>query len=186
MYRRMDVAKGISEHDGGAHLASRIPESHEVLTRPGGLVRITIGDEAHPREVPIEGVHLAMLRQIAYEALNSPALRALTDPEAADRAEHGGEAGAQEDLSSESQNALERAPQGQREERGGIIRAVGNCAHCGKPIESTEDHRVLMEHGTKEAALYHMQCGVDETTRLIMKDGARWHVMLRVGDKSES
>lgn len=81
VYRRMDVAKGIAEYDGGAHLASRIPESHDVLTRPGGLVRLTIGSEGNTQEVPIVGVHLAMLRQIAYEALNSPALRDLADPE---------------------------------------------------------------------------------------------------------
>lgn len=173
VYRRMDVAKGISEHDGGAHFASKIPESYEVLTRPGGLVSITIGPEGNTQEVPIVGVHLAMLRQIAYEVLNSPALRALADPETAARAEQHGEAMAQE-----------QAPQNRGEERAGIIIAVGNCAHCGKPIENTEDHRVLMEHGTKEAALYHMQCGVDETTRLIYEDSARWHVMLRVGDQS--
>jgi len=35
VYRRTDVAKGIAEHDGGAHFASRIPESYDVLTRPG-------------------------------------------------------------------------------------------------------------------------------------------------------
>lgn len=81
VYRRVDVVKGIAEHDGGAHLASRIPESHDVLTRPGGLVRLTIGEEGNTQEVPIVGVHLAMLRQIAYEALNSPALRDLADPE---------------------------------------------------------------------------------------------------------
>lgn len=186
VYRRMDVAKGISEHDGGAHLAGQIPESHEILTRPGGLVTITMGFGDRAQEVPIVGVHLAMLRQIAYEALNSPALRALADPETADRAERGGEAGAREDLGPGSQSAPERAPQDRRGERGGIIEAVGNCAQCGKPIESTEDHRVLMEHGTKEAALYHTQCGVDETTRLIMEDGARWHVMLRAGAKPQS
>jgi hypothetical protein len=33
-----------------------------------------MGSEADSREVPIEGVHLAMLRQIAYEVLNSPRL----------------------------------------------------------------------------------------------------------------
>ncbi len=84
VYRRMDVAKGISENDGGAHFASSIPESYEVLTRPGGLVSITAGPEGNLQEVPIVGVHLAMLRQIAYEALNSPALRALADPEKAE------------------------------------------------------------------------------------------------------
>lgn len=81
VYRRVDVVKGIAEHDGGAHLASRIPEFHDVLTRPGGLVRLMIGAEGNAQEVPIIGVHLAMLRQIAYEGLNSPALRDLADPE---------------------------------------------------------------------------------------------------------
>lgn len=80
VYRRMDVVKDISEHDGGAHFASKISESYDVMTRPGGLVRITIGAADQPQEVPIEGVHLAMLRQIAYETLNSPALRNLADP----------------------------------------------------------------------------------------------------------
>lgn len=79
IYRRMDVVKGIAEHDGGAHLADQVPESHDVLTRPGGLVRLTVGTEESSNEVPIVGVHLAMLRQIAYEALNSTALRELAD-----------------------------------------------------------------------------------------------------------
>lgn len=184
VYRRMDVAKGISEHDGGAHLASKIPESYDVLTRPGGLVRITIGTEENNREVPIEGVHLAMLRQIAYEALNSPALRALADPEKVDGAERCGEAAAQEDPDSEPQSTPEPVQQNQREERGGTVRAVGDCAHCCKPILATEHHRVLMEHGTREVAYYHMQCGSDETTRLILENSARWHVMLRAGDQS--
>ncbi len=83
------------------------------------------------------------------------------------------------------QHVRDPAPQDQGAERG-IIKAVGNCAHCGKPIEAAEDHRVLMEHGTKEFAYYHMRCGVDETTRLIYEDSARWHVMLRVGDQSGS
>jgi hypothetical protein len=74
VYRRVDVAKGIAEHDGGAHFASRIPESYDVLSRPGGLIKITIGEEGNTQDVPIAGVHLAMLRQIAYEALNSRAL----------------------------------------------------------------------------------------------------------------
>jgi len=81
VYRRVDVAKGIAEHDGGAHLASRLPESHAILTRPGGLVKITVGGEGNEQRVPIVGVHLAMLRQIAYEALNSPALIRLSKPD---------------------------------------------------------------------------------------------------------
>ena len=65
-------------------------------------------------------------------------------------------------------------------------KAIRNCTHCHKPIKSTENDRVLMEYGTKEVAYYHTECGVDETTRLILKDSARWHVMLRVGDAPES
>ena len=81
-FRRKYVAKGIAEHDGGAHFASRIPESYELLTKPGGLVRLTIGEEGDAQKIPIEGVHLVMLRQMAYEALNSPALRDLARPDA--------------------------------------------------------------------------------------------------------
>lgn len=80
VYRRKDVVTGIANNDGGAHLASRIPDSHDVLSRPGGIVQITIGSEDNNREVPIVGVHFAMLRQIAYEVLHSPALLDLIDP----------------------------------------------------------------------------------------------------------
>lgn len=80
VYRRVDVAKGIAEHDGGAHLANRLPESHDILTRPGGLVKIAVGPEGDTSKVPVVGVHLAMLRQIAYEVLNSSALIKLSHP----------------------------------------------------------------------------------------------------------
>ncbi len=81
VYRRVDVVKGIAEHDGGAHLANQLPESHGVLTRPGGLEKITNGKEVNAQIIPVVGVHLAMLRQIAYEVLNSPALIKLSNPE---------------------------------------------------------------------------------------------------------
>ena len=81
VYRRKDVVTGIANKDGGAHLAKTIPDSYDVLSRPGGLITIHIGEEGNPQEVPVVGIHLAMLRQIAYEALNSPALRELADPD---------------------------------------------------------------------------------------------------------
>lgn len=81
VYRRVDVVKGIAEHDGGTHLASRLPESHDILTRPGGLIKITIGQEGNAQILPVVGVHLAMLRQIAYEVLNSPTLIRLSNPD---------------------------------------------------------------------------------------------------------
>jgi hypothetical protein len=82
VYRRKDVVTGIANYDGGAHLAKTIPESYDVLSRPGGIITIHIGEEANTQEVPIVGIHLAMLRQIAYEALHSRALLALADPKA--------------------------------------------------------------------------------------------------------
>jgi hypothetical protein len=49
------------------------------MSMAGGLVTITMGTEGDTEDIPIVGVHLAMLRQIAYEVLNSPALRRLAD-----------------------------------------------------------------------------------------------------------
>jgi hypothetical protein len=79
VFRRRDVISGVANKDGGAHLASLIPESYDVMSKPGGLVTITMGTEGDTEDIPIVGVHLAMLRQIAYEVLNSPALRRLAD-----------------------------------------------------------------------------------------------------------
>lgn len=80
VYRRKNVVTGVANNDGGAHLANQIPDSYDVLSRPGGIVRINMGTEDDNEEIPIAGVHLAMLRQIAYEVLHSPALLDLTDP----------------------------------------------------------------------------------------------------------
>lgn len=79
VYRRKDVITGIANKDGGAHVAEMIPESYDILSKPGGLVKIVIGYGENPHEVPIVGVHLAMLRQMAYEVLNSQALLKLSD-----------------------------------------------------------------------------------------------------------
>lgn len=80
VYRRKDVVTGVANNDGGAHLAGQIPDSYDVLSRPGGIITINMGTEDDNEEIPIAGVHLAMLRQIAYEALHSPALLDLTNP----------------------------------------------------------------------------------------------------------
>jgi hypothetical protein len=71
---------GIANKDGGAHVADLIPEAYDMLSRPGGIIMITIGPEDGAVDVPIAGVHLAMLRQMAYEVLNSPALLDIADP----------------------------------------------------------------------------------------------------------
>jgi hypothetical protein len=62
VYRRKDVIKNIAEKDGGAHVAEMIPESYDVLSKPGGIITITIEHGENVEEAPIAGVHLAMLR----------------------------------------------------------------------------------------------------------------------------
>lgn len=75
----MDVAKGVAEHNGGSHFASQKSEAYNVLMKPVELVRITIEAEGNLRDVPIEGMHFAMLRQIAYEVIKSSVLRDLAN-----------------------------------------------------------------------------------------------------------
>jgi hypothetical protein len=58
-----------------------VPESYDILWQPGGILKVTFGSEAGNVEVPIAGVHSVMLRQMAYEILNSSALLALANPE---------------------------------------------------------------------------------------------------------
>jgi len=35
VYRRKDVVVSVANYEGGTHLASRIPDSYDVLSRPG-------------------------------------------------------------------------------------------------------------------------------------------------------
>jgi hypothetical protein len=79
VYRRKDVIKNIAEKEGGAHVAERIPESYDVLSKPRGIIKLTIGYGEDTQEIPIGDVHLAVLRQMAYEVLNSPTLLALSN-----------------------------------------------------------------------------------------------------------
>lgn len=79
VFRRKDVISGVANKDGGAHLANAIPDSYHVMSKPGGLVKITFEMEGDTEDVPIAGVHLAMLRQTAYEVLHSPALHRLAE-----------------------------------------------------------------------------------------------------------
>lgn len=81
MFSRKSVITEVANKGGGAHVASLIPESYDMLSRPGGILKVTLGSGADNVEVPIAGVHFVMLRQMAYEILNSPALLALADPE---------------------------------------------------------------------------------------------------------
>jgi hypothetical protein len=65
VYRRKDVIMSIANKDRGAHAAVLVPEAYDVLSKPGGIITITMGVGDDTEVVPIDGVHLAMLRQIA-------------------------------------------------------------------------------------------------------------------------
>jgi hypothetical protein len=71
---RKDVIATTANEGGGAHVAALASDRYDVISQPGGIVTITVGSEDEVEEVPIGGVHLAMLRQMAYEVLNSPKL----------------------------------------------------------------------------------------------------------------
>lgn len=71
VYTRKDVITEVANQDG-AHVAIQISEAYDVLSRPGGIITLTNAyEDGTTTQTPIPGVHFAMLRQMAYEVLNS-------------------------------------------------------------------------------------------------------------------
>ena len=81
MFRRKDVITEVANKGGGTHVASLVPESYDILSQPGGIIKVTLGSETGSEEVPIAVVHFVMLRQMVYEILHRPALLDLCGPE---------------------------------------------------------------------------------------------------------
>jgi hypothetical protein len=77
VFRRKDVITEVANKGGGAHVASLVPESYDILSQPGGIIKVIFGSETGSEEVPIAGVHFVMLRQMGYEILHSPELQKL-------------------------------------------------------------------------------------------------------------
>jgi hypothetical protein len=85
---RHNLAKWAANKDGGAHVDASYPKDYLDVTRGFGFgVRVTaeISEDGTETTIPpeeqttstLQSLHLATLRQIGYEVLNSPELKAL-------------------------------------------------------------------------------------------------------------
>ena len=67
-----------ANYDGGAHVAEKLPGRYSTLRSPEAITFNVSGTEYH---VPAFEAKYVALRQIGFEALNSPDLQALCGPE---------------------------------------------------------------------------------------------------------
>jgi hypothetical protein len=77
---RRDIVLGAANKDGGAHVDPAITSEYEALQT--GIWKITQSSSTNPQEMQLPDAHLADLRQIAFEILNSPELLNLAAPKA--------------------------------------------------------------------------------------------------------
>jgi hypothetical protein len=71
---RKDIVCIAANQDGGAHVDPQLDREYQALERGAELI---ITDPREPNPIPLRNAHLATLRQIGYEILNSPELTAL-------------------------------------------------------------------------------------------------------------
>ena len=71
---RKDVVLSAADKDGGAHVDSSLTPEYERLIESGDLGCFT---DDRGTTIPMSGHHYVALRQMGYELLASPALRAL-------------------------------------------------------------------------------------------------------------
>ncbi|UNA35476.1 hypothetical protein LRM35_21265 [Klebsiella variicola subsp. variicola] len=79
VFTRRKIILDASNKDGGAHVDSMFPEDYEFLTSPGimgSFGRYTPNGYVYEE---IENTHYTLLRQMAFEILNSPQLTELAD-----------------------------------------------------------------------------------------------------------
>jgi hypothetical protein len=78
---RRDIVLVAANKDGGAHVDPDLTPQYESLKQPGGTwtsVQYKVGDAE--RTFQFENIHEVLIRQMAYELLNSSALLALIKP----------------------------------------------------------------------------------------------------------
>jgi hypothetical protein len=72
---RRDLILGAAHRDGGAHVDDKLDPTYDLARLGAGMTVEFVLKGARPSvEIPFENVHYASLRQIGYEALNSPDL----------------------------------------------------------------------------------------------------------------
>lgn len=80
-FTRKSIILTVANKDGGAHVDSSLPSDYERITT-SGFGSFTFGSGETKRVVPVTNIHLIALRQMAYELLNSPGLKALVEGKA--------------------------------------------------------------------------------------------------------
>lgn len=73
---RKDIILTAAHKDGGAHFDDLTPEYGHLAT-PGVAGSFTVVEGGAERSIPIPGSHYVCLRQIGFEILHSPGIRAL-------------------------------------------------------------------------------------------------------------
>jgi len=73
---RLDLLEHAVNQDGGAHVDATLEPNYERLQNPGGFP-MSFSWSQGGQQMSVRGVHLPALRQMTYELLTSPALRAL-------------------------------------------------------------------------------------------------------------
>ncbi len=69
---RRDLVLSAANKDGGAHVDAALDATYSrILEGAGWSITVNPPDEP-PRTIPFKNAHVAALRQIAYEVLNSP------------------------------------------------------------------------------------------------------------------
>lgn len=68
-----------AETDGGAHVDANLPPQYRHLVEGAGFAINLNPDNGEPRTEVFQNAHLASLRQIAYEVLNSPDIQRLRE-----------------------------------------------------------------------------------------------------------
>jgi hypothetical protein len=76
---RKDLVLGAANRDGGAHIDSTLePRYEQVLSGAGARLIINMPGESQT-EIACQHGHLAAIRQMGYEVLNSPQLLEILD-----------------------------------------------------------------------------------------------------------
>jgi hypothetical protein len=75
---RKDIILTAANKDGGAHVDEKLTPQYESLKQLGGTWTAVEWQLGHEHKIlHFENIHEVILRQMAYELLNSPALVAL-------------------------------------------------------------------------------------------------------------
>ena len=74
---RRDLVLWAANKDGGAHVDPELPKAYEYLESGAGWAINLFPDNAAPSTETFKNAHLAALRQMTYEVLNSPDIQQL-------------------------------------------------------------------------------------------------------------